>query len=129
MKKSRRRPPKAQTRLTSEQMAIISAQAAQDLKAQEIVILEVGELLNYSDYFVIASARSTRQAQSIADNVQRTITASGERILGVEGQRDGNWILIDAGEVIVHVFYHPVREFYELEKLWGDAKRLSWPGP
>jgi len=108
-------------------MARLAANAAFDMKAEDIVVLQVSELTAYTDFLVIASGRSTRQTQSIAENVQRAIAKAGSRPLGREGEREGNWILIDWGSVIIHVFSSPVREFYELEKLWGDAPRVSWP--
>jgi ribosome-associated protein len=124
-----RRLPRRGKKLASEEQALVAANACLDLKAEDIVILKVAPLTAYADFLVIASGRSTRQAQSIADKVQRAIYASGSRPVGVEGERDGNWILIDWGAVIVHVFYAPVREFYELEKLWGDAEIIPFPPP
>ena len=114
--------------LESEPRARLAAQAARDMKAEDIVILKVAELVNYTDFFVIASGRSTKQAQAIAENVLKTIHQHHSRPLGVEGERDGNWILIDWGAVIVHIFHHPVRAFYEIEKLYGEACRMEWPG-
>lgn len=124
MKKPRPRARGRKTK-TSEDLARLAAEAAFDTKALEIVALKMTEIVNYTDFFVIASGRSARQAQAIADSVQRALLGSGAKLLGIEGEREGNWILIDAGDVIVHVFYQPVREFYELEKLYGDAPRLE----
>jgi ribosome-associated protein len=106
--------------------ALVAAEAARDMKAEDIVILEVAELVNYTDYFVFASGRSTRQAQAIAENIIKTIHQHQSRPLGVEGEREGNWILIDWGAVVIHVFYHPVRAFYEIEKLYAEAPRTSF---
>jgi ribosome-associated protein len=115
-------PRRRTTALESYELARVVAEAALAMKAENVVIIKVGELVNYTDYFVIASGRSTRQAQSIAENIDQAIRAHASRPLGVEGERDGNWILIDWGGVIAHVFYHPVREFYEIEKLWGGGE-------
>jgi len=129
MKKPSRRPTRVKKELSSEQLAVTCARAARDMKALDLVVIEVGGLVYYCDYFVIAGARSSRQAQSIAENVQRAIVSSGEKVVGVEGEKDGNWVLVDGGEVVIHVFYQPVREFYDLERLWGDAKRIELPEP
>lgn len=127
MNKTRRGSKPPGKKLSAKQMALSLARAALDMNALEIAILKVSKLVYYTDYLVIAGARSTKQAQSIAENVQRAVASSGEKVIGVEGDRDGNWILVDSGDVIVHVFYQPVREFYDLEKLWGDAQRLELP--
>jgi ribosome-associated protein len=119
MKRPTRRTKPPTENISSQDMARLVAEAALAMKALDVVIIKVGELVNYTDYFVIASGRSTRQAQGIADNIQKTIHEHHSRTIGVEGERDGNWILVDWGSVIAHVFYHPVREFYEIEKLWG----------
>ncbi|HUT55560.1 MAG TPA: ribosome silencing factor [bacterium] len=124
-----RRSPRRGKKLASEEQALVAANACLDMKAEDIVVLRVAELTAYADFLVITSGRSTRQAQSIAERVQRAIAAAGSRPVGIEGEREGNWILVDWGAVIVHVFYAPVREFYDLEKLWGDAPRLTFPGP
>lgn len=107
-------------------MARIAARAAHDMKAIDIIVLKVAGVSDYADYLVIASGRSTRQAQSIAKNAQKALAKAKLKLLGVEGEREGNWILIDGGPVVVHVFYHPVREFYELERLWSDAEQITW---
>jgi ribosome-associated protein len=121
------RPPRRKKKLDAEPLALLAAEAADAMKALEITVLRVSEIVNYTDYFVICSGRSTKHTQSIAENVQRAFAKTGKKPLGVEGEREGEWILADFGDIIVHVFYHPVREFYDLEKLYGDAKRV--PGP
>lgn len=125
MSDSRRRKPRRKSQPSAVETARLAAGAARDMKAAGVVIIEVSGLIDYADYFVIASGRSTRQSKSIAENVLRVVGAAGKKILGLEGERDGNWILIDWGDVVVHVFHQPVREFYELEHLWGDAPRIS----
>ncbi len=112
---------------SARKLAEAVANAAADMKGEDIVLMEVAELVGYADYFILASGRSTRHAQSIAENVQREVMNAGSAILGVEGDREGNWILIDAGDVVAHVFYHPVRLFYEIEKIWSDARIEPWP--
>lgn len=81
-----------------------------------------------ADTFVIASARNTRQAQSICDNIEEEMKKQGYEILHVEGYRSGRWILIDAGSVVAHVFVEQDRQYYELETLWCDAERIPFEG-
>ena len=81
-----------------------------------------------ADYFVICSARNTRCAQSIADNVEEELEKNGYTVRHVEGYRSGRWILIDAGDVVTHVFVDQDRNYYELENLWCDAPRIPFEG-
>ncbi len=98
-----------------------------DRKAVDLVILEVKDLSSFTDYFLICSGNSDRQVQAIASHVEEKMGQQGFRPLGVEGKREGHWILLDYGDVIVHVFYQPVREFYDLERLWSEAPRVELP--
>ncbi|MCB2188603.1 MAG: ribosome silencing factor [Deltaproteobacteria bacterium] len=120
--RSRPRPPKPQD---AQQLALLCAAAAHAKKAEEMRLLEVGELSGFADYFLLASGRSTRQAAAIAENVQRVLKKAGRPPLGVEGLRVGRWVLLDFGEVVVHVFHQPVRDFYDLDSLWGDAPEVE----
>ncbi|MCH4167181.1 MAG: ribosome silencing factor [Megasphaera sp.] len=106
----------------------IAAQAASDKKAWNIVTLNMEESSMMADYFVICSARNNRQAQSIADNIEEQMEKHGYDISHVEGYRAGKWILIDAGEVIAHVFVEDDRNYYDLENLWRDAERIPFEG-
>jgi ribosome-associated protein len=107
------------------EIADLALAAALDKKALEPVLLDVAELCSYADYILIVSARSDRQVGAITDSIQSTLKKNGHRPLGQEGQSSGQWALIDFGEVIVHVFHHPIREHYDLESLWVDAKRVD----
>jgi ribosome-associated protein len=100
--------------------------AVQGMKAQDVTVLDVRNLSSFADHFIICSGRSHRQVTAIAEFVQKELKQLGIRALGVEGLREGHWILMDYGDVIIHIFYDPVRAFYDLEGLWGDAKRLSY---
>jgi ribosome-associated protein len=84
------------------------------------------ELIVLTDYFVIAGATNPRQVQAIGDEIVRTMQKLKVPCVGVEGLRDGRWALLDYGDVVVHVFDEPTREFYSLEHLWGDAPRVRW---
>lgn len=94
-------------------------------KAVGVVVLDVHELTSLADYFIICSGKSNRQVSAIADHVQRELKTASIRPLSVEGAREGHWVLMDYGYVIIHVFYEPVRLFYDLEGLWADAPRLK----
>ena len=97
-----------------------------DKKAEDIVILEIAGLSVIADYFVICTGRSITQTKAVADHVVDMLKQDHNiQVKGVEGQQDGKWILLDFGEVIVHVFRHEEREFYNLERLWGDANQLQ----
>ena len=94
------------------------------------MILEVGEVLVVADEFVIASATNDRQVKAIVDDVERAIAEAGHgRPLRVEGLDDRHWVLIDYGDVVVHVFVEETRQYYELERLWSDVPRLAWAEP
>jgi ribosome-associated protein len=101
------------------------AEAALDRKALDVVALDVGALTSYADAFVLATGTSDRHARAIADAIREAGTRRGEKPLGVEGYDEGRWVLIDLGDVIVHVFQSEVREAYDLERLWSDAGPLD----
>jgi ribosome-associated protein len=94
-------------------------------KAIDLVVLDVRELSSIADVFIICGGRSNRQVMAIAEHIQVDLKKHGIRPLSVEGQKEGHWILLDYGHVIIHVFYEPVRSFYDLEGLWIDAKRID----
>jgi ribosome-associated protein len=102
--------------------ALWFARLAVDFKALDLVVLDVTGLSSFSDFFVICSGKSSRQVQGIADNIQESLRKEGIRPLGIEGHREGQWVLMDYGDVIVHVFYEPVRLLYDLESLWSEAR-------
>ncbi|MEM5787452.1 MAG: ribosome silencing factor [Syntrophobacteraceae bacterium] len=110
----------------SRERALICAREASRFKALDLVVLDVSKLSSFADYFIICSGNSSRQVQSIAENVEEVLREGGTKPLGVEGKREGHWVLMDYGDVIVHIFYEPIRYFYDLESLWADAPRLEW---
>jgi ribosome-associated protein len=101
------------------------AEAALDRKAQDLVALDVSELTSYADTLLIATGTSDRHARAIADAICEAATSRGEKPLGVEGYEEARWVLIDLGDVIIHVFQREVREAYDLERLWSDAQSLA----
>jgi ribosome-associated protein len=112
---------------SSKEKAILCAQAALDHKAIDLAILEVKKLSSFADYFVICSGSSDRQVQAIASYIEEKLGKQGLYPLGIEGKREGRWVLLDYGDVIIHIFYEPIREFYDLERLWSDAPKVDLP--
>ncbi len=110
--------------LSARGKALLLAKLAVDFKASDLVVLDVTGLSSFADFFVICSGKSSRQVQGIADNIEESLREQGIRPLGVEGHREGQWVLMDYGDVILHVFYEPVRLLYDLESLWSEAARL-----
>ncbi len=94
-------------------------------KAIDPTLLEVKSLTSIADYFLVASGNSSRQVQAIAKHMARRMKEEGIRTYGVEGESQGQWVLMDYNDVIIHVFYQPVREFYDLEGLWIEAPRVD----
>ncbi len=105
-------------------MALAALKGALEKKALEPVLLDVRELASYTDYILLVSGRSDRQVMAVGDGVLEALSKEGLKPIGTEGLRGGQWSLLDFGDVIVHVFYHPVRELYDLESFWVDAPRV-----
>ncbi|MCP5149669.1 MAG: ribosome silencing factor [Ectothiorhodospiraceae bacterium] len=105
--------------MESDELLALVIQALDDLKAQDIVALDVRELTDVTDYMVIATGRSGRQVAAIAEKVVIDAKHAGQPPLGVEGIREAKWVLIDLCDVVVHVMQQDERELYQLEKLWG----------
>lgn len=101
------------------------ANAAWEKKADEPVLLDVSSTSDVTDYFLVCSANSTRGVKTIVDNIAEALEEGGEKIIGIEGYSDGNWVLIDSADVVAHVFYEPNRKFYDIESLWIDAPRVK----
>jgi len=94
-------------------------------KALDLVILDVRQLTSITDVFIICSGRSNRQVTAIAEYIQVSLKEKGIKPLSVEGKKEGHWVLLDYGHVIIHIFYEPVRDFYDLEDLWIDAEKIQ----
>jgi ribosome-associated protein len=108
-------------------LAVIAARAADAKKGDDIVVLDVGDIMGIVDSFVITSAPNTRLVRAIVDEVERQIFEQARlKPRAVEGLDDMSWVLLDYGELLVHVFLEPTREFYGLERLWTDAARIEW---
>jgi len=107
-------------------LACTCAHLADERKAERIVVLEVGRLAFFTDYFVIGTGHNERQIRAIAGRIQEQMTALGRPVIGVEGEPQSGWVLIDVGDVVVHLFSPEARALYDLELLWGAAPRLDW---
>lgn len=114
------------TTLTSRERALECARLALDKKALDVKILEIGRLSSIADYLVLASGRSDRQAQAIADSVKKGLKKYG-KALDIEGLKEGNWIVIDYGDVLVHIFQEEIRRYYSLDELWSAAPQEKIP--
>ncbi len=115
---------KATMDTTIENMAREIAEAAWDRKALDLEIIDVRKMVSYCDYFVLCTGRSDRQVQAIADGIGGDLRELGYRARGVEGAQQGLWVLMDYGDIVVHIFHINEREKYSLERLWMDAPRL-----
>ncbi len=113
----------------SWQRTLLCAQAALDKKAYDLVILEVGAHTSVADYFVICTGRSDIQVQTICRAVEEAMAKIKVRSLAIEGFTHGQWVLVDFGDVVVHIFYETARDFYNLERLWSQAPRCALPEP
>ena len=106
---------------------LTALQAASDKKALDIVVLDLREVASFTDYFLITSGANTRQVQAIADEVRERLKKAGTPAERVEGYQTAEWVLLDYGEFIVHVFEDKARRFYDLERLWREAARVELP--
>lgn len=113
----------------SWEKALLLTRLALERKAYDLVVLDVRELTSIADYFILCSGRSDRQVQSIAQGLEQNAGEDGIKPYAVEGAQRGHWVLMDFSDVIVHVFYEPVREFYDLDGLWGHAPKAALPEP
>ena len=104
----------------------MAIQAAQDKKAEAVTVIDLRAAASFTDYFIIMTGLNSRQTAALAEAVERELKAQGLRPIGVEGAARGEWILIDYGSFLVHVFSPAARDYYALEKLWGDAPRLMY---
>ncbi len=114
----------------SRKLALTVVEAIWEKKGFDVVAIRVKEIVQYTDFMVIASARNERQAMAIADNVEDEVRKKlGQKAIGEEGRRTGRWVLIDFGDIVVHIFHKPVRAYYELERLFADAPQLTLEEP
>jgi ribosome-associated protein len=113
----------------SREKALTAAEAALEKKAYDLVVLQSEHLSTIADYFLIATGRSDVQVQAIARGIEERMVKDGMRPLAVEGLNHAHWVVLDYDDVVVHIFYEPARDFYRLERTWGDARRVELPAP
>lgn len=106
--------------------AVLAAREARDSKARDVMVIDVRGLSVVTDYFVICTGDSEILVQSIARNIKDKLRAAGLEFYRMEGYADAQWVLLDFGDVVVHVFHHEAREFFGLERLWGDAPQVDY---
>lgn len=114
---------------TGHELAQICAHAALETKAEELVILDVRGLTTFTEYFVIMNGKSTRHVQALAEAIEGKLRSKKIKASKAEGLQEGMWVLLDFDDVVVHVFYHEQRNFYDIEGLWAEAKRLDIEEP
>jgi len=112
------------------ELAIAAAQSANSKTTEDTIILDVGSLLGITDYFVVTAGRNDRQVRAIVDEVAKGVRdAGGTTVRRVEGFREAEWVLVDYGSFVVHVFSNDARDRFSLERLWADAPRVQWDLP
>jgi len=110
-----------------DERVLAALHAASEKKALDPVVLDLREIASFTDYFVIVSGANERQVQAISDEVYETLKKSGHAAARVEGYKTAEWILLDYGDFVVHVFEQKARKFYDLERLWRESKRIEVP--
>jgi ribosome-associated protein len=119
-------PIKKQSLQTAKKTIRLIAQLALDKKAERLVVLDIRKLANFCEYFIICSGTSDRQVKAIADGIQDALKGAGLWPGNMQGYREGKWVIIDTGDIVVHVFEKDNREFYGLEHLWQGGKEVNW---
>lgn len=116
---------KEYSEMEGAELAQHCARLALDTKAEDLDILDVRGLTSFTEYFVIMNGRSTRHVQALAETLEGSLRSKRIRTSKAEGLKDGMWVLLDFDDVVVHIFYHEQRKFYDLEGLWSEAKRIE----
>ncbi|MBL7713814.1 MAG: ribosome silencing factor [Bdellovibrionales bacterium] len=111
----------------SQNRALECARAAIDKRAENLKILDLTELSGFTDYFVLCNGSSDRQVKSISDAIDHAMTQAGAELVSIEGYSEGRWVLMDYGDVVIHIFLDALREYYALERLWADAPTVKIP--
>jgi ribosome-associated protein len=116
-----------QTFLEPEEAVRLAAEAASEKKAADLVLLDLREVASFTEFFLICNGSNPKQVQAIADAVEDALRQQGKRPMHIEGFTTAEWILLDYGDFLVHIFNNESRRFYDLERLWRDAKRIEIP--
>ncbi len=110
---------------SSLELAVIAARAALDAKAEEVIVLDVRGISSFTDFFVIMNGRSTRHVQGLAEIIEGEMRSKRINTSHAEGMEEGQWVLLDFNDIVVHIFYHEQRKFYDLEGLWQSAHAVN----
>src|SRR5450830_674882 len=105
-----------------ETMKLAVVDAIEDIKGFDITVMDVSKLTSMTNYMIVASATSSRQAKAVADNVREKLKEKGYHIRGTEGEKEGEWVLVDLDDIVVHIMVPTTRAYYNLEQLWGEAE-------
>lgn len=111
--------------LTGKEMTVIAGNALEDKKAVDMKVLDIEKVTSIADYFIIASGTNINQVQAMADNVEEALGKAGCNAKQIEGYHGGSWILMDYGDLVVHIFDEESRKFYDLERIWRDGKLID----
>ena len=111
--------------MTGKDLALALATAMNDKKGEEVRVLDLHGVCGFADYFVLATGGSDRHVRALADTALETAALRGAKAIGVEGKSVGRWVLVDLGDIVVHVFSEDARDYFGLERLWGDAEELA----
>lgn len=111
--------------MEAKEMAKLALQALEDKKAEDVKVIDISEISTIADYFIIASGKNRSQIQALCDNVDETLGRAGIAMKQTEGYKNANWILMDYGDIIVHIFDKENRLFYDLERIWRDGKEIE----
>ena len=111
--------------MKSPELKVICLDALEDMKAKDILPLDIRGISGFADWFIIATASSSRNAKAISNKIIESVKENKLQVVGVEGQEDSEWVLIDCGDVVVNVMQKETREFYDLESLWGETTLIS----
>lgn len=118
--------PKKATKRTLPAEIKAAVKVAQDKKAEDILVLDLRDAFAFTDFFIVMHGLSSRQNGAIAGAIEQELKRAGVRPLGIEGASHGEWVLMDYGFFVIHIFSRPARAYYSLEKLWGDVPRISY---
>ena len=119
--------PIAEDAAELDERVVLALQSASEKKALDLVVLDLREIASFTDYFVLASGANERQVQAIADEVYDCLKKAGSPSARMEGYKTAEWVLLDYGDFVVHVFEKKARTFYDLERLWRESKRVPLP--
>lgn len=117
---------KKKSTLTGKKKAVLAARSLEDKKALDILLLDVSEITTIADYFIIATGESKRQIKACSDHIDEVLSSKGVNEHNVEGISNLEWVLMDYGDIIIHIFDKEARLHYGLERLWGDAPRVDY---